>query len=154
MSPQPLPVHLVCFLSSYNNGLIFQTLAKVHFDALSFNILGITQVFFLSSKGGTFTTTSGLYAGNNSLTNSTGFNSTQQVAAARHVTSFSPFVAMEKLQVPRLINVSPFHLWHVRTINHSGCQKLRRSTTSSMHVSCHSGEGGSRQDTRQNIVQM
>lgn len=30
--------------------------------------------------GGTFTTTSGLYAGSNSLTNSTGFNSTQQVA--------------------------------------------------------------------------
>ncbi|XP_056869236.1 eyes absent homolog 1 isoform X5 [Takifugu flavidus] len=29
-------------------------------------------------QGGTFTTTSGLYAGNNSLTNSTGFNSTQQ----------------------------------------------------------------------------
>ncbi|XP_035981698.1 eyes absent homolog 1 isoform X15 [Fundulus heteroclitus] len=30
------------------------------------------------SHGGSFTTTSGLYAGNNSLTNSTGFNSTQQ----------------------------------------------------------------------------
>uniref|UniRef100_A0A4W5QBL4 Eyes absent homolog n=1 Tax=Hucho hucho TaxID=62062 RepID=A0A4W5QBL4_9TELE len=30
-------------------------------------------------QGGTFTTTSGLYAGSNSLTNSTGFNSTQQV---------------------------------------------------------------------------
>uniref|UniRef100_A0A8C7YDZ1 Eyes absent homolog n=1 Tax=Oryzias sinensis TaxID=183150 RepID=A0A8C7YDZ1_9TELE len=29
-------------------------------------------------QGGTFTTTSGLYAGNNSLTNSAGFNSTQQ----------------------------------------------------------------------------
>ncbi|XP_027130258.1 protein phosphatase EYA1 isoform X2 [Larimichthys crocea] len=29
-------------------------------------------------QGGTFTTTSGLYPGNNSLTNSTGFNSTQQ----------------------------------------------------------------------------
>ncbi|XP_047206193.1 eyes absent homolog 1 isoform X4 [Girardinichthys multiradiatus] len=29
-------------------------------------------------QGGSFTTTSGLYAGNNSLTNSTGFNSTQQ----------------------------------------------------------------------------
>ncbi|XP_041824913.1 eyes absent homolog 1 isoform X2 [Melanotaenia boesemani] len=29
-------------------------------------------------QGGTFTTTSGLYGGNNSLTNSTGFNSTQQ----------------------------------------------------------------------------
>ncbi|XP_060920224.1 eyes absent homolog 1 isoform X4 [Labrus mixtus] len=29
-------------------------------------------------QGGTFTTTSGLYTGNNSLTNSTGFNSTQQ----------------------------------------------------------------------------
>ncbi|KAM7369951.1 hypothetical protein PAMP_011239 [Pampus punctatissimus] len=29
-------------------------------------------------QGGTFTTTSGLYAGNNSLTNSTGFNSAQQ----------------------------------------------------------------------------
>ncbi|KAM6900710.1 protein phosphatase EYA1 isoform 2-T5 [Xenentodon cancila] len=29
-------------------------------------------------QGGTFTTTTGLYAGNNSLTNSTGFNSTQQ----------------------------------------------------------------------------
>lgn len=34
----------------------------------------------LSLQGGTFTTTSGLYTGNNSLTNSTGFNSTQQVA--------------------------------------------------------------------------
>lgn len=36
--------------------------------------------FCLSRVGGSFTTTSGLYTGSNSLTNSTGFNSTQQVA--------------------------------------------------------------------------
>ncbi|XP_037829165.1 eyes absent homolog 1 isoform X6 [Kryptolebias marmoratus] len=35
-------------------------------------------------QGGSFTTTSGLYAGNNSLTNSTGFNSTQQDYPSYH----------------------------------------------------------------------
>ncbi|XP_026147812.1 protein phosphatase EYA1 isoform X5 [Mastacembelus armatus] len=51
-------------------------------------------------QGGTFTTTSGLYAGNNSLTNSTGFNSTQQ--------DYSSYPAFGQGQYAQYYNSSPY----------------------------------------------
>jgi len=58
--------------------------------------------FLFLPKGGTFTTTAGLYPGNNSLTNSTGFNSTQQVAVhflQLHVCDLIPGGRYEFIQV-------------------------------------------------------
>ncbi|XP_070783825.1 eyes absent homolog 1 isoform X1 [Enoplosus armatus] len=51
-------------------------------------------------QGGTFTTTSGLYAGNNSLTNSTGFNSTQQ--------EYPNYPAFGQGQYAQYYNSSPY----------------------------------------------
>nr|XP_033494898.1 eyes absent homolog 1 isoform X5 [Epinephelus lanceolatus] len=51
-------------------------------------------------QGGTFTTTSGLYAGNNSLTNSTGFNSTQQ--------DYASYPAFGQGQYAQYYNSSPY----------------------------------------------
>ncbi|KAM3593892.1 uncharacterized protein V6R79_024738 [Siganus canaliculatus] len=51
-------------------------------------------------QGGTFTTTSGLYAGNNSLTNSTGFNSTQQ--------DYPGYPAFGQGQYAQYYNSSPY----------------------------------------------
>ncbi|XP_026093486.1 eyes absent homolog 1 isoform X5 [Carassius auratus] len=51
-------------------------------------------------QGGTFTTTSGLYAGNNSLTNSTGFNSTQQ--------DYPSYPAFGQSQYAQYYNSSPY----------------------------------------------
>ncbi|XP_070841960.1 protein phosphatase EYA1 isoform X2 [Chaetodon auriga] len=51
-------------------------------------------------QGGTFTTTSGLYAGNNSLTNSTGFNSTQQ--------DYPTYPAFGQGQYAQYYNSSPY----------------------------------------------
>ncbi|CAB1447413.1 unnamed protein product [Pleuronectes platessa] len=51
-------------------------------------------------QGGTFTTTSGLYPGNNSLTNSTGFNSTQQ--------EYSSYPAFGQGQYAQYYNSSPY----------------------------------------------
>ncbi|XP_047424489.1 eyes absent homolog 1 isoform X6 [Mugil cephalus] len=51
-------------------------------------------------QGGTFTTTSGLYAGNNSLTNSTGFNSTQQ--------EYPNYPAFGQSQYAQYYNSSPY----------------------------------------------
>uniref|UniRef100_A0A4W6E291 Eyes absent homolog n=1 Tax=Lates calcarifer TaxID=8187 RepID=A0A4W6E291_LATCA len=51
-------------------------------------------------QGGTFTTTSGLYAGNNSLTNSTGFNSTQQ--------DYPSYPAFGQGQYAQYYNSSPY----------------------------------------------
>ncbi|XP_064862949.1 eyes absent homolog 1 isoform X4 [Oncorhynchus nerka] len=50
--------------------------------------------------GGTFTTTSGLYAGSNSLTNSTGFNSTQQ--------DYPSYPAFGQGQYAQYYNSSPY----------------------------------------------
>ncbi|XP_059390422.1 eyes absent homolog 1 isoform X8 [Carassius carassius] len=51
-------------------------------------------------QGSTFTTTSGLYAGNNSLTNSTGFNSTQQ--------DYPSYPAFGQSQYAQYYNSSPY----------------------------------------------
>ncbi|XP_041737297.2 eyes absent homolog 1 isoform X15 [Coregonus clupeaformis] len=51
-------------------------------------------------QGGTFTTTSGLYAGSNSLTNSTGFNSTQQ--------DYPSYPAFGQGQYAQYYNSSPY----------------------------------------------
>ncbi|KAM6977118.1 protein phosphatase EYA1 isoform 4-T9 [Aplochiton taeniatus] len=51
-------------------------------------------------QGGTFTTTSGLYAGSNSLTNSTGFNSTQQ--------DYPTYPAFGQGQYAQYYNSSPY----------------------------------------------
>uniref|UniRef100_A0A8C2IXG9 Eyes absent homolog n=1 Tax=Cyprinus carpio TaxID=7962 RepID=A0A8C2IXG9_CYPCA len=51
-------------------------------------------------QGGTFTTTSGLYAGSNSLTNSTGFNSTQQ--------DYPSYPAFGQSQYAQYYNSSPY----------------------------------------------
>ncbi|XP_072306856.1 eyes absent homolog 1 isoform X8 [Eucyclogobius newberryi] len=51
-------------------------------------------------QGGSFTTTSGLYAGNNSLTNSTGFNSTQQ--------DYPGYPAFGQGQYAQYYNSSPY----------------------------------------------
>uniref|UniRef100_A0A668TXN7 Eyes absent homolog n=1 Tax=Oreochromis aureus TaxID=47969 RepID=A0A668TXN7_OREAU len=51
-------------------------------------------------QGGTFTTTSGLYTGNNSLTNSTGFNSTQQ--------DYPSYPAFGQGQYAQYYNSSPY----------------------------------------------
>uniref|UniRef100_A0A3Q3ICZ2 Eyes absent homolog n=1 Tax=Monopterus albus TaxID=43700 RepID=A0A3Q3ICZ2_MONAL len=51
-------------------------------------------------QGGSFTTTSGLYAGNNSLTNSTGFNSTQQ--------DYPSYPAFGQGQYAQYYNSSPY----------------------------------------------
>uniref|UniRef100_A0AAY4AS10 Eyes absent homolog n=1 Tax=Denticeps clupeoides TaxID=299321 RepID=A0AAY4AS10_9TELE len=51
-------------------------------------------------QGSTFTTTSGLYAGSNSLTNSTGFNSTQQ--------DYPSYPAFGQGQYPQYYNSSPY----------------------------------------------
>ncbi|XP_016388829.1 eyes absent homolog 1-like [Sinocyclocheilus rhinocerous] len=52
------------------------------------------------STGGSFTTTSGLYAGSNSLTNSTGFNSTQQ--------DYPSYPAFGQSQYAQYYNSSPY----------------------------------------------
>uniref|UniRef100_A0A8C2IUX7 Eyes absent homolog n=1 Tax=Cyprinus carpio TaxID=7962 RepID=A0A8C2IUX7_CYPCA len=52
------------------------------------------------TQGGTFTTTSGLYAGSNSLTNSTGFNSTQQ--------DYPSYPAFGQSQYAQYYNSSPY----------------------------------------------
>ncbi|XP_071184065.1 eyes absent homolog 1-like isoform X3 [Salvelinus alpinus] len=54
--------------------------------------------------GGTFTTTSGLYAGSNALTNSTGFNSTQQVSS----TDYPSYPAFGQGQYAQYYNSSPY----------------------------------------------
>ncbi|TKS87783.1 Eyes absent -like protein 1 [Collichthys lucidus] len=54
----------------------------------------------LNVRGGTFTTTSGLYPGNNSLTNSTGFNSTQQ--------DYPSYPAFGQGQYAQYYNSSPY----------------------------------------------
>ncbi|CAM4721854.1 unnamed protein product [Leuciscus chuanchicus] len=51
-------------------------------------------------QGGSFTTTSGLYAGSNSLTNSTGFNSTQQ--------DYPSYPAFGQTQYAQYYNSSPY----------------------------------------------
>ncbi|XP_026888869.2 eyes absent homolog 1 isoform X9 [Electrophorus electricus] len=51
-------------------------------------------------QGGSFTTTSGLYAGSNSLTNSTGFNSTQQ--------DYPTYPAFGQSQYAQYYNSSPY----------------------------------------------
>ncbi|XP_076868986.1 protein phosphatase EYA1 isoform X3 [Brachyhypopomus gauderio] len=51
-------------------------------------------------QGGSFTTTSGLYAGSNSLTNSSGFNSTQQ--------DYPPYPAFGQSQYAQYYNSSPY----------------------------------------------
>ncbi|XP_064820527.1 eyes absent homolog 1-like isoform X3 [Oncorhynchus masou masou] len=51
-------------------------------------------------QGGTFTTTSGLYAGSNALTNSTGFNSTQQ--------DYPSYPAFGQGQYAQYYNSSPY----------------------------------------------
>uniref|UniRef100_A0A8C0YMH7 Eyes absent homolog n=2 Tax=Cyprinus carpio TaxID=7962 RepID=A0A8C0YMH7_CYPCA len=51
-------------------------------------------------QGGSFTTTSGLYAGSNSLTNSTGFNSTQQ--------DYPSYPAFGQSQYAQYYNSSPY----------------------------------------------
>ncbi|KAM9713237.1 protein phosphatase EYA1 isoform 5-T7 [Menidia menidia] len=51
-------------------------------------------------QGGTFTTTSGLYTGNNSLTNSTGFNSTQQ--------DYPSYPGFGQTQYAQYYNSSPY----------------------------------------------
>ncbi|KAK5898514.1 hypothetical protein CgunFtcFv8_015924 [Champsocephalus gunnari] len=51
-------------------------------------------------QGGTFTTTSGLYPGNNSLTNSSGFNSTQQ--------DYASYPAFGQGQYAQYYNSSPY----------------------------------------------
>lgn len=70
-------------------------------------------------KGGTFTTTSGLYPGNNSLTNSTGFNSTQQVAV--HFLLLLPNLEIFMKHAYSICYISSVTRSNV---NHSGCQKL------------------------------
>lgn len=67
-------------------------------------------LFFL--KGGTFTTTSGLYAGNNSLTNSTGFNSTQQVAMI-----FCDLILVCNYQTKFLNSYQPGNLYETCILN-------------------------------------
>ncbi|KAI2649077.1 hypothetical protein H4Q32_020282 [Labeo rohita] len=57
-------------------------------------------VMSLSLIGGSFTTTSGLYAGSNSLTNSTGFNSTQQ--------DYPSYPAFGQSQYAQYYNSSPY----------------------------------------------
>lgn len=89
----------------------------------------------LSLQGGTFTTTSGLYAGNNSLTNSTGFNSTQQVATHTPCCSFFCWVLLPADFTLCSANVQTFPpnlgtvIKHTLAVfihdtNHSGCQKF------------------------------
>ncbi|XP_005722638.1 protein phosphatase EYA1 isoform X7 [Pundamilia nyererei] len=58
------------------------------------------QPYGIPAYGGTFTTTSGLYTGNNSLTNSTGFNSTQQ--------DYPSYPAFGQGQYAQYYNSSPY----------------------------------------------
>ncbi|KAG8009436.1 Eyes absent-like protein 1, partial [Nibea albiflora] len=58
------------------------------------------QPYGIPAYGGTFTTTSGLYPGNNSLTNSTGFNSTQQ--------DYPSYPAFGQGQYAQYYNSSPY----------------------------------------------
>ncbi|XP_070960706.1 eyes absent homolog 1-like isoform X19 [Oncorhynchus clarkii lewisi] len=58
------------------------------------------QPYGIPAYGGTFTTTSGLYAGSNALTNSTGFNSTQQ--------DYPSYPAFGQGQYSQYYNSSPY----------------------------------------------
>ncbi|XP_071184070.1 eyes absent homolog 1-like isoform X7 [Salvelinus alpinus] len=62
------------------------------------------QPYGIPAYGGTFTTTSGLYAGSNALTNSTGFNSTQQVSS----TDYPSYPAFGQGQYAQYYNSSPY----------------------------------------------
>ncbi|KAK2814962.1 hypothetical protein Q7C36_023228 [Tachysurus vachellii] len=62
-------------------------------------------------QGGSFTTTSGLYAGSNSLTNSTGFNNTQQ--------DYPSYPAFGQSQYTQYYNSSPYTLPYMTSNNTS-----------------------------------
>ncbi|KAK3540896.1 hypothetical protein QTP86_003967 [Hemibagrus guttatus] len=62
-------------------------------------------------QGGSFTTTSGLYAGSNSLTNSTGFNNTQQ--------DYPSYPAFGQGQYTQYYNSSPYTLPYMTSNNTS-----------------------------------
>ncbi|XP_069007760.1 eyes absent homolog 1 isoform X3 [Embiotoca jacksoni] len=72
-------------------------------------------------QGGTFTTTSGLYAGNNSLTNSTGFNSTQQ--------DYPSYPAFGQSQYAQYYNSSPYTSPYMTSNNTSPSTPSTTTTT-------------------------
>ncbi|KAF3703551.1 Eyes absent -like protein 1 [Channa argus] len=72
-------------------------------------------------QGGTFTTTSGLYAGNNSLTNSTGFNSTQQ--------DYPSYTAFGQGQYAQYYNSSPYTSPYMTSNNTSPSTPSTTTTT-------------------------
>uniref|UniRef100_A0AAQ4P638 Eyes absent homolog n=1 Tax=Gasterosteus aculeatus aculeatus TaxID=481459 RepID=A0AAQ4P638_GASAC len=72
-------------------------------------------------QGGTFTTTSGLYPGNNSLTNSTGFNSTQQ--------DYGSYPAFGQGQYAQYYNSSPYTSPYMASNNTSPSTPSTTTTT-------------------------
>ncbi|XP_077952005.1 protein phosphatase EYA1 isoform X21 [Gasterosteus aculeatus] len=72
-------------------------------------------------QGGTFTTTSGLYPGNNSLTNSTGFNSTQQ--------DYASYPAFGQGQYAQYYNSSPYTSPYMTSNNTSPSTPSTTTTT-------------------------
>uniref|UniRef100_A0AAV2L6W8 Eyes absent homolog n=1 Tax=Knipowitschia caucasica TaxID=637954 RepID=A0AAV2L6W8_KNICA len=72
-------------------------------------------------QGGSFTTTAGLYAGNNSLTNSTGFNSTQQ--------DYPGYPAFGQGQYAQYYNSSPYTSPYMTSNNTSPSTPSTTTTT-------------------------
>ncbi|KAM8822710.1 protein phosphatase EYA1 isoform 10-T13 [Spinachia spinachia] len=72
-------------------------------------------------QGGTFTTTSGLYPGNNSLTNSSGFNSTQQ--------DYASYPAFGQGQYAQYYNSSPYTSPYMTSNNTSPSTPSTTTTT-------------------------
>uniref|UniRef100_A0A8C2ZIS3 Eyes absent homolog n=1 Tax=Cyclopterus lumpus TaxID=8103 RepID=A0A8C2ZIS3_CYCLU len=72
-------------------------------------------------QGGTFTTTAGLYPGNNSLTNSTGFNSTQQ--------DYASYPAFGQGQYAQYYNSSPYTSPYMTSNNTSPSTPSTTTTT-------------------------
>ncbi|KAJ8362920.1 hypothetical protein SKAU_G00117510 [Synaphobranchus kaupii] len=70
-----------------------------------------TGSYSYQMQGGSFTTTSGLYAGSNSLTNSSGFNSTQQ--------DYASYPAFGQGQYAQYYNSSPYTSPYVTSNNTS-----------------------------------
>ncbi|XP_031705951.1 protein phosphatase EYA1 isoform X13 [Anarrhichthys ocellatus] len=77
-------------------------------------------------QGGTFTTTSGLYPGNNSLTNSTGFNSTQQ--------DYASYPAFGQGQYAQYYNGSPYTSPYMTSNNTSPSTPSTTTTTTTTYT--------------------
>ncbi|KAH0617644.1 hypothetical protein JD844_016094 [Phrynosoma platyrhinos] len=86
-------------------------LLLMHCDSLFKDIILAVHIRTLFVSGSSFTTSSGIYAGNNSLTNSTGFNSSQQ--------EYPSYPSFGQGQYAQYYNSSPYPSHYMTSSNTS-----------------------------------